>query len=213
MITKTGVRSPFMPGPLDAGAAPNTDPRRGPTVIQGFGPPTPAAQIVWLTRPREPNADPGRPVVVSVTPFTPPDAQALWLTRPRDEQAPANTDPRRPVMVAQSPAPAPPAAVAVWVQPPRSLDGENTDPRRAVQVLGTPFTPPASQVVWFKAPRDESVVMFAPWTRHTFTIPAPDHSTTTTLGASLSVPAEDRSSTTTLGASLTIASEEYSSDA
>ncbi len=38
--------------------------------------------------------------------------------------------------------------------------------------------------------------VLTPWTRHTFTIPAPDHS-----------------STTTLGASLTIASEEYSSDA
>ena len=57
----------------------------------------------------------------------------------------------------------------------------------------------------------ERGVVLTPWTRHVFTVSAPDYTSTAALGTALSIPAQTRTSTTTLGASLTIRSEDRTS--
>jgi hypothetical protein len=182
-LRKTGVRFPWLPGPI---LSPNIDPLRSTIVIGAI---VPALLLGGIAQPtgwpaRVPNVDPLRPTIVQAPPVPLPQAlgASVWMPTPARlpntdplrptaatwppvpipgaavwEPAPArdpNTDPLRPLLIAQPPLVPIPGAVTQFVSRPAPLEDVNWPARPAVVQTGRTLLPGANVTVGY-APRDQ----------------------------------------------------------
>jgi hypothetical protein len=133
LLRKTGIRAPWMPSPLDSGAAPPSDMLRPVVVIGALVPMLLLGGITKTVsgpRPLPENTDPRRPTIVQVGQQPVPGA-IVW--KPEAARLP-NTDPLRPTLAQWPPVPVPGAIV--WK--PEAARLPNTDPLRPLIVAQDP---------------------------------------------------------------------------
>jgi hypothetical protein len=201
LLRKTGVRSPWLPAPLDAAIVPSADALRQTIVIGALVPAILLGNVTaFVGRPAPPeNVNwPARPAVEQQGPVPVPGA-FVWAPSPA--RLP-NTDPLRPlIVVADAPDGALVQSAALWVS--RLSRAEDVNwPARALTEQQGPIPIPGAVAISLYAPRDAPA---APADRLAFTqvisggAPIPD-GRTLFVGAVHQAPADRLAQTTVIGA-------------